>query len=135
MTHSAQQLGGRQRARLEPGLRVTGVRTECLHIGDRRPSRRRVSGLPRASRANATATPEWLRANRRSSNRSGAPTRYLPNAAARPINASRVGPSCQETRHVGRSHPTETLTCASSDSTVDHTFAPFDRFILTPALP
>ena len=63
------------------------------------------------------------------------PTRYLPNAAARPISASRVGPSCQDTRHVGRSHSTDTLTCASSDNTVDHAFAPSDRFILTPPRP
>jgi len=76
-----------------------------------------------------------LRANRRSSNGSGAPTRYLPKAAARPISASRVGPSCQATRHVGQSHPTATLTCASSDNTVDHAFAPSDRFILTPGHP
>ena len=56
-----------------------------------------------------------------SANGSGAPTRYLPNAAARPISASRVGPSSKDTRHVGRSHPTAILTCASSDSTIDHT--------------
>src|SRR5664279_2150598 len=93
------------------------------------------SGLPRASHANAIAIAELLRANRSSSNGRGAPTRYLPNAAARPIKASRVGPSCQETRHVGRSHSTETLTWASSDSTLDHDFAPSDRFILTPARP
>ena len=93
------------------------------------------SGLPRASHANATATPELLRANRRSSNGSGAPTRYFPNAAARPINTSRVGPSCQDTRHDGRSHSTATLTCASSDSTVDHAFAPSDRFTRTPTRP
>ena len=58
-------------------------------------------------------------------------TRYLPNAAARPINASRVGPSCQDTRYVGRSHSTETLTCASSDSTGDHAFAPSARLTRT----
>jgi len=90
------------------------------------------SGLPRANHANATATPELLRANGKSSNGSGAPTRYPPNAAARPINASRVGPSCHDTRHDGRSHPTDTLTCASSDNTVDHALAPSDRFTLTP---
>ena len=90
------------------------------------------SGLPRASQATATATAELLRANRRSSNGSGAPTRYLAKPAARPISASRVGPSCQATRHVGRSHPTETLTRASSDSTVDQAFASSDRFIPHP---
>ena len=89
------------------------------------------SGLPRANHATATAIAELLRANRRSSNGSGAPTRYSPNAAARLINASRVGPSCQDTRHVGRSHSTDTLTCASSDSTADHAFAPSDRFTRT----
>src|SRR5664279_5452929 len=91
-------------------------------------------GLPRsnhANHANAIATAELLRAKRSSSNGNGAPTRYSPNAAARTINASRVGPSCQYTRHVGRSHSTETLTCASSDSTPDHDSAPSGRF--TPA--
>ena len=86
------------------------------------------SGLPRANHANATATAELLRANRKSSNGSGAPTRYAPNAAARPINAYRVRPSRQDTPHVGRSHSTKTLTCASSDSTLDHAVAPSDRF-------
>ena len=57
---------------------------------------------------------------------------HLPNAAARPISASRVGPSCQDTRHVGRSHSTDTLTCASSDSTLDHALAPSDRLTITP---
>ena len=93
------------------------------------------SGLPRANHANATAAPESPRANRRSSNGNGAPTRYPPNAAARPINASRVGPSCQDTRHVGRSHCTETLTCASSDNTLDHAFAPSARFNPHPTRP
>ena len=46
------------------------------------------------------------------------PTRYLANAAAQPIKRLRVGPSCQDTRHHGRSHPTATVTCASSDSTI-----------------
>ena len=86
------------------------------------------SGLPRANHATTTATAELLRANRKSSNGNGAPTRYPPNAAARPISASRVGPSCQDTRHVGRSHSTETLTWASSDSTLDQAVAPSDRF-------
>ena len=90
------------------------------------------SALPRANHPNATATAEWLRANRKSSNGSGAPTRYPPNADARPISASRVGPSCQDTRHVGRSHSTATLTCASSDSTLDHALAPSARFTVTP---
>ena len=74
------------------------------------------------------ATVELLRAKRKSAHGSGAPTRYSPNAAARRISASRVGPSCQDTRHVGRSHPTDTLTCASSDSTLDHALAPSARF-------
>ena len=90
------------------------------------------SGLPRSNHANAIATAELLRAKRSSSNGNGAPTRYPPNAAARPINASRVGPSCQDTRHVGRSHSTKTLTCASSDSTLDHVLAPSDRLTITP---
>jgi|NGEPerStandDraft_6_1074524.scaffolds.fasta_scaffold45766_3 hypothetical protein len=34
--------------------------------------------------------------------------------------------------HVGRSHSTATLTCARSDSTLDHVFAPSDRFTFTP---
>jgi len=63
------------------------------------------------------------------------PTRYLPNAAARPISASRVGPSCQDTRHVGRSHSTATLSCASSDSTLDHALAPSARFNPHPTRP
>ena len=37
MTHPAQQLRGGNSARLEPGLRVAGVRAERLHLGDRRP--------------------------------------------------------------------------------------------------
>ena len=61
-----------------------------------------------------------------------APTRYPPSADARPISASRVGPSCQDFRHVGRPHSTGTLTCASSDTTVDDAFAPSDRFTVTP---
>jgi hypothetical protein len=130
VTHPAQQLGGRQGARIETGLRVPRVRAQRLDHGDRRPRRRRRLRAPRANHATATASAELLRANRRSANGSGAPTRYLPNAAARPISASRVGPSCQDTRHAGRSHSTDTLTCASSDSTLDHTFAPSDRFIL-----
>jgi len=130
MTHPAQQLRGGNSARLEPGLRVAGVRAERLHLGDRRPGRsRRLRAPPRQPR-HRDATVELPRANRSSWNGSGAPTRYLPNAAARPISASRVGPSCQDTRHAGRSHSTDTLTCASSDSTLDHTFAPSDRFIL-----
>ena len=61
-----------------------------------------------------------------------APTRYPPSAVARPIGASRVGPSCQDFRHVGRPNSTGTLTCASSDATVDDTFAPPDPFTFTP---
>ena len=94
------------------------------------------SGLPRANHATATAAPESPRVNRRSSNGSGAPT---------PILAQRGSPAHQ--RLPGRAvlpghpprrplpHPTETLTCASSDSTLDHAFAPSDRFTLTPARP
>ena len=146
MTHPAQQLGGRQRARIEPGLRVPRVRAERLDHGDRRPGRRRgLRAPPRQPRRRdrhprncygRTADPRTATAY---------PPRYSPNAAARPINASRVGPSCPDTRHVGRSHPTKTLTCASSDNTVDHALrgawtvtesisallAPSDRF--TPA--
>ena len=80
------------------------------------------SGLPRA---NAIA-PAELRANSRSSNGSGR-TDPGPARRCRPANhASWVTwPSPrQDTRHIGRSHPTATLTCASS---VDHTFAPSAR--------
>ena len=38
-------------------------------------------------------------------------------------------------RPAGPDHPTaptETLTCASSDNTLDHAFAPSDRFTFTP---
>jgi len=127
----AQQFGGRQGGRVETGLRVAGVRTELLDLGDRRPGRSRRLRAPPRQHANATATAELLRANRSSSNGSGAPTRYWPNAAARSISTSQVGPSCQHTRHVSP-HSTETLTCASSDSTLDHALAPSDRFTSTP---
>ena len=116
---------------VETGLRVAGVRTELLDLGDRRPGRSRRLRAPPRQHANATATAELLRANRSSSNGSGAPTRYWPNAAARSISTSQVGPSCQHTRHVSP-HSTETLTCASSDSALDHALAPSDRFTSTP---
>jgi len=62
-------------ARIEAGLRVAGVRTERFDVGDRRPSRGRRLGLPRARHVDATPTTESRRANRRSANRGGAPHR------------------------------------------------------------
>ena len=46
MTHPAQQFGGRQDARVEPGLRVTRVRAQGLHLGDPRTRRRRRLRAP-----------------------------------------------------------------------------------------
>jgi len=48
VTHPARQLGGRQRAGIETGPRVAGVRTERLDLGDRRPGRSRRLQAPPA---------------------------------------------------------------------------------------
>ena len=74
--------------------------------------------LPRANHANAVATAELLRA--RASPRPGSdPPDTRPARPPGPINASRFGPSCQDTRHVDRSHSHQDLTWASLDSTLE----------------
>ena len=132
VTHSAQQLGGRHGARIETGLRVAHVRTQGFDLGDRRPGRSRRLRTP----------PLQPRQRDRHSGAAACETQLLERQRrTHPILAQRSSPNHQrlpgrtllhqDTRHVGRSHSTKTLTCASSDNAVDHAFAPSDRF--TPA--
>jgi len=88
------------------GLRVARVRAEGFDLGDRRPGLSRRPRTPPRPPAQRYCSAELLRADRSSSNGSGAPTRYSPNVAARLSAPPGVGPSCQDARHVGRSHST-----------------------------
>jgi hypothetical protein len=69
-------------------------------------------GDARAGREHPAAREAGCPATLPGSNRASENTRAARLSAARLISVSRVGPSCQDTRHVGRSHSTETLTCA-----------------------
>ena len=128
VAHPAQQLRGRQSGCIDTGLRVAGVGTEGFDLGDRRPGcRRRLRTPPRQPgqrdrhRGVAAGEPQLLEPQR-------CTDPVLPQGGRLAHQRLSVGPCCQDTRHVGRSHSTETRTWASSDSTVAHTLAPSDRF-------